>query len=284
VTYPDFDWSVSPELKLSFFDPDNPLRYEIGASASGSVKLARGLSVSGSVYKSLFGNIKDIKRGTNTKLPPVRSRFADYSKDGDPGLESLQATYLFKLSPNLYGKLGAGYLEPMFAGAGGEILYRPEGKNWAVGATLYDVYQRDFNMRFGLQDYHVTTGHMSFYWDMPWYGLRSTTSVGRYLAGDYGGTFQLSRGFDNGWEIGAFATLTNVPFAKFGEGSFDKGFFIRIPLEWFLPFRNGGTTTMMIRSLTRDGGQMLSSEPSLYNLTQPFSYTNTTRSWDHFWE
>ena len=43
------------------------------------------------------------------------------------------------------------------------------------------------------------------------------------LAGDYGSTFSLSRTFNNGWEIGAYATLTDVKFSTFGEGSFDKG-------------------------------------------------------------
>ena len=54
--------------------------------------------------------------------------------------------------------------------------------------------------------------------------------AGRYLAGDYGATFSLSRTFNNGWEIGAFATLTDVKFSTFGEGSFDKGITLKAPL------------------------------------------------------
>ena len=56
---------------------------------------------------------------------------------------------------------------------------------------------------------------------------------GRYLAGDYGSTLSVMRNFNNGWEIGAYATITDVPFHKFGEGSFDKGIIISGPLNWF---------------------------------------------------
>ena len=43
-------------------------------------------------------------------------------------------------------------------------------------------------------------------------------------------TFSLSRTFNNGWEIGAYATLTDVKFSTFGEGSFDKGITLKAPL------------------------------------------------------
>ena len=56
--------------------------------------------------------------------------------------------------------------------------------------------------------------------------------AGRYLAGDWGATFALDRRFANGWKIGAFFTLTNVSAARFGEGSFDKGIRMTIPLSW----------------------------------------------------
>ena len=60
---------------------------------------------------------------------------------------------------------------------------------------------------------------------------RSSTSAAT-LAGDYGATVRLDRVFDNGWRVGAFATLTDVSFDDFGEGSFDKGITLEIPLGW----------------------------------------------------
>jgi hypothetical protein len=46
-----------------------------------------------------------------------------------------------------------------------------------------------------------------------------------------GATFEIQKRFANGWSIGAFATLTDVPFEVFGEGSFDKGLIFRVPLD-----------------------------------------------------
>ena len=43
--------------------------------------------------------------------------------------------------------------------------------------------------------------------------------------------FERRSRFSTGVEIGAFVTKTNVSAAQFGEGSFDKGIIIRIPLE-----------------------------------------------------
>ena len=123
----------------------------------------------------------------------------------------------------------------MFAGAGGEILWRPQGARWALGADVYHVWQRDFDRLLGLQHYHKTTGHISLYYDSPWYDLNFGLRAGQYLAGDRGITFQVTRRFSTGVEIGAFFTKTNVSAQQFGEGSFDKGIIIRIPLGWIAP-------------------------------------------------
>ena len=75
-------------------------------------------------------------------------------------------------------------------------------------------------MLFGLRDYAITMGHISFYFD-PGSNFDLEINLGRYLAGDWGATTKISRQFGNGWEVGAYATLTDVPFETFGEGSFD---------------------------------------------------------------
>ena len=38
--------------------------------------------------------------------------------------------------------------------------------------------------------------------------------------------------FGSGWEVGGYATLTDVPFDTFGEGSFDKAIYVSIPIDW----------------------------------------------------
>jgi hypothetical protein len=111
--------------------------------------------------------------------------------------------------------------------------------------------------------------------------VTAVVRAGRYLAGDYGGTLELYRRFDTGIIVGAWMTFTNVPFSKFGEGSFDKGIRIVIPTEFVLPF---GTTTRFeedLRPIQRDGGQILNNDAILYDMTQSPSYGDLERQWPH---
>ena len=104
------------------------------------------------------------------------------------------------------------------------------------GSTSRWVAQRDYRRRLrGRSATRVATGHVSVYADLPWWNLYGVVRGGRYLAGDWGGTVELGRRFDSGIEVGGFATFTNVPFCRFGEGSFDKGIYLRIPLQLLGP-------------------------------------------------
>ena len=80
-------------------------------------------------------------------------------------------------------------------------------------------------MRFQLRDYQTTLGHINLFYDAG--GLFDIEiNAGRYLAGDWGITTNLSRRFGSGWVVGGYATFTDVPFAEFGEGSFVKQFML----------------------------------------------------------
>jgi Exopolysaccharide biosynthesis protein YbjH len=277
--YPRFRWNVYPLTQQEFFDPDNPVFFGFYLGADSSLELARGLSLDASVSGSLYDNFSDIRRKSNSVLPHVRSDVSEYLKDGRYGFRDLMANYRFKLTPETYARVAAGYLEDMFAGVGGEILYRPFGKRWAVGADLWAVQQRDFNRLFGLRDYHTVTGHLVLYYQLPWHDLEMRIHAGRYLAGDWGATFELVRRFESGIEIGGWFTRTNVPAAQFGEGSFDKGIRITIPLEWVVPFGTQSSYNMALRPTQRDGGQMLLGDATLYDMIEPSDYGAMMSQW-----
>jgi hypothetical protein len=202
---------------------------------------------------------------SNSSLPHVRSDITEYYKEGINGFRDFKLTYDARIAPTVYGELKAGYLEDMYAGVGGNVIWRPDDSNIAIGVDLYQVWQRAFNRLFGFRSYQILTGHASVYYQWPEHGLNLAVHVGRYLAGDWGATFQVTRRFETGVEVGAFATFTNVPFSKFGEGSFDKGIIIRIPLEWVLPLYTQPAYALDLHSLTRDGGQRLAGDDSLYD-------------------
>jgi hypothetical protein len=277
-------WAISPYTPVSFFDPDQPLRIDLSVVASVGVEFLPGLSVNAAAGKRLFGNLDDIKFESDSKLPHVRSDAASYLKEGDPGIQQLTLDYVTKLDDDLYGRASVGLLEWMFGGVSGELLWQPANQNWGLGAEINWVQQRDFDQLFGFRDYDVVTGHASLYWDTRWHGISAQIDAGRYLAGDWGGTFKLKRRFSNGWEIGAFATFTDVPFSEFGEGSFDKGIVLTIPFNWALPFESRSQYSTVIRPLTRDGGQQLSIANRLYPTVEYMGREELHNSWQGFWK
>lgn len=107
--------------------------------------------------------------------------------------------------------------------------------------------------------------------------------MGRYLAGDYGATVSLDREFANGWRVGAFATVTDVPFEDFGEGSFDKGIRITIPLGNISGQPSRDKSTFVIKPLTRDGGARLGVDGRLYGQVREYHQPEMAKTWGKFW-
>jgi len=268
--YPRFSWGLYPQFRQALFDPNQPFGIQLLAVAGAGLEVARGLSVSGSVEASLYDDF-NTSRTSDSLLPHVRSDFLKYFTQGKTGIGHLETDYRFRLTPTIFATVRAGYLESMFAGAGGEILWRPQGARWALGADIYQVWQRDFDRLLGLQHYHQTTGHVSLYYDSPWYNLNFELRAGQYLAGDRGLTLQVTRRFSTGVEIGAFFTKTNVSAQEFGEGSFDKGIIIRIPLGWIAPLETQSQVALDLRPVQRDGGQTLTGDATLYEETRATS-------------
>ena len=276
--YPRFTWSLSPSLKESFFDPQNPLRGGVFATLGGEFRLTPRLAISASADASIWNNISG-SRPSNSLLPHVRSDFVKYYRYGANGISSLMLSYRWRITPDVTALLKGGYLESMYGGFGGEVLWHPERSRFAVGVDLYQVWKRNFDRLFGFQKYHVLTGHVSLYYQSPWHQIGFKFMYGRYLAKDHGFTLEMFRRFSTGVEIGAFMTLTNVSAAQFGEGSFDKGIIIRIPFDWVLPIPTQSKYSLDLRPLTRDGGQRLAGDTVLYNALQIESFGATSRHW-----
>src|SRR5699024_1892448 len=156
-----------------------------------------------------------------------------------------------------------------------EVLYRPFNSSLAIGADVNWVRQRDFTERFSFRDYDTVTGHVTGYWDTGFKDIRARLSIGRYLARDWGTTLDLSRRFDSGVRIGAWATFTDAG-SDYGEGSFDKGLYISIPLDFLLDKSTLERATIPWIPLTRDGGARLGRRYQLYDMTDK-------RRLQHYW-
>ncbi|MDP1577963.1 MAG: YjbH domain-containing protein, partial [Cypionkella sp.] len=96
-------------------------------------------------------------------------------------------------------------------------------------------------------------------------------------------TLALDREFANGIKVGAFATLTDVPFDTFGEGSFDKGIRISLPMAFFTGAQTQKVSKVTLRPLLRDGGARLDVEGRLYDTVRPYQETDLDAAWGRFW-
>ncbi|MCB2136873.1 MAG: YjbH domain-containing protein [Rhodobacteraceae bacterium] len=280
--YPRFVWALTPYGEASVFDPDDPFRADVGLQLSGKYEFAPGLVLSGVIRKTLVGNLDESTRASDSTLYHVRSDLVEYQKQGDPGIHRLTFSWYDRPAPNLYSRVTVGLLERMYGGISGELLWKPVDSRLALGAELNYVKQRDFDTMFSFRDYDVVTGHASAYYDFG-KGFAGQVDVGRYLVGDWGATFSLDREFANGWKVGAFATFTDVSAAEFGEGSFDKGIRLTIPVSWTTGKPSANTVSTVIKPLNRDGGARLDVDGRLYETIRQSHQGDMQIQWGRFW-
>jgi hypothetical protein len=259
--YPNGAVGAGLVARTYLFDPDAPFLYQVSLNLSGVADLGRGWNVEGTWVQNLKSQFGRIQRDGDSLLPPVRTDLRRYLQEGKSGIDRLVVVKRGKIGRDLYYQTFGGILEEMYSGVGGEVLWRRADLPFAFGANLMAVRQREYDKMFGLRDYKTVTGHVSAYWATGFHNFDVALHAGRYLAKDLGTTLEVQKRFANGWSVGVFATLTDVPFDVFGEGSFDKGLIFRIPFDLYGPRNTQGSYRAIIRSINRDGGRMIDNWP-----------------------
>ena len=248
---------VNLSNRIQLFDPDDPARYQLYAKFGLSMMLPGNWVLSGAIDKDIKNNFDESTRDSDSALIRVRSDIIRYLKEGKSGIDSLFIQKRGNLSSDIFYRMFGGTLESMYSGFGGEILYQSFQSRLAFGLSGNWVKQRDFDKSFKHLEYNTTTAFLSAYWATPFYNFDIAVHAGKYLAKDVGATLELRRTFNNGWMVGLWATKTNVSAEDFGEGSFDKGLFFKIPFNGFLGTNSRSNYTTRIRPVQRDGGQYL---------------------------
>lgn len=246
--------------------PDGFLLYQISGYGEGQYRFTPNTWASGGVSVNLLNNYDKFTYDAPSGLPRVRTDLRKYLTTSDVTMPAMQLNHAEQLDQDLYGMVYGGYLESMYAGIGGEVLYRPMGERWSIGADLNYVRQRDFDQGFGLRDYRTVTGNITTYTKLP-FDLDGAVSIGRYLARDWGTTIDISREFTNGVKFGGWVTRTTASAAEYGEGSFDKGIYISIPFDEMMSVSTRSRANLVWAPLTRDGGARLNRQYSLHAMT-----------------
>ncbi|TNZ55536.1 hypothetical protein CGK45_23080 [Vibrio parahaemolyticus] len=284
-----FDWGFAPKLVQTLGNAEDFYLFSVGLSGNASYWLTDNLEISGSLYWDWYNNYDKFNYVTppdGTTVPRVRTMFRAYQNEHAVTMSNLQLTWFQEYSNTMDQQFYAGYLESMFAGVGTEFLYRPQGANWAIGADVNVISQRDPQSYFGVYDekwqnvpeygrpFQVIdkgfTGFVSGYYYPQWDFLQDLmiqVDVGQFLAGDVGTQINVSKQFKSGVIAGAFASFTDLSAEEFGEGSFTKGFYLSIPFDIMTVKPSNNRANFSWQPLTRDGGQKLGRKYNLIELT-----------------
>ena len=278
-------WKLSPAIRSQIGGPDGFYFGDFSIAFHSETLLRRNFNILSVASVGLFNNFDDLKLASDSILPHVRTDIVKYLKNSDKyHITRLQTNYFMNPYKSLYAKVSAGIFEPMFSGYGGEILYKPFNKNFGVGAEIWKVRQRSYRQLFGSLDYTTLTGHINFYYREPLTRVLFQVKGGRFLAEDSGFSFNFSREFKSGLNMGVFFSLTDISKAEFGEGSFDKGFFFNIPIQVFFDQYSRGSSGFGLRPLTRDGAQPLTVAQSLWSVTNQANRDQIIFGWDGFYD
>lgn len=199
----------------------------------------------------------------------VRSDTKDYYNNYKNGVTigRLELDYFKAFDRKHFFRLSGGLFEDMFGGYGLDYLYHPEGSIISFGLEGYRVRKRSYEMRFSFKDFENDFLRASVNILEPVTNLNLNLSVGEYLAGDMGYTFEISRKFDNGVSYAVFFSRTDVSKELYGEGTFDKGIRLRIPLNIF----NGNQlSSYEWHPLSKDPAALLIKAVELNDITERF--------------
>jgi hypothetical protein len=285
IKYPAVFFSLSPSFQTHIGGPERFLVGGLHIRADSEILFARNLSLQTILRYPVVQSFDILREGSNSIIPHVRTDLIEYLKEAD-GIHIVRSQFNIFNQPfnSIYTKFSAGIFEEMFAGFGGEILYRDYNRPWAIGLDIHRVKQRAYRQLFGLREYKTTTGHATLYVHEPKSKVLLKLIGGRFLAGDSGISVDVSRRFKSGLRVGAYFTLTDISSEEFGEGSFDKGFYLNFPVEAFFTNYSRGLTGFGLRPLTRDGGAKLIVGHDLYGITDEGSLFYTVRDNDDWYE
>jgi hypothetical protein len=111
--------------------------------------LGAGFTFGGEVGLDLFGNLRGQAVPPDTRLPNGRAAIGQYLEATRTPLISLTSERICTVDRDLFARVTAGYLEMMYGGVRGELLWRPFDRSFAVGADLAWVRQRECDQGFG---------------------------------------------------------------------------------------------------------------------------------------
>lgn len=268
--------------EVSLSEDDSGLLYRTGLILEERRKLSEHFWAGGGIRFNAADNLHHLRDYRPRAILPVRSNVDDFA-ERTIAIDRTYISWMTTLKPDLHVSLTGGMLEEMYGGVGGEVLYRPFGKTFAIGAESWLALKRDpyASLNLGFNGDHLLTGHLQTWYEFPDSDLTLQARIGRYLAEDIGGTLALQKRLHNGATIEAFATATNAAdFDIFGSTThLYSGLKFRLPLGNVRYIPEGSEIRVSAAPLGRDTGQALDAPLKLYEISEPLSYRHMAQHW-----
>ena len=167
IDFPEFSWNMSPALKHQIGGPEAFYLGQLWWRTDANIKFNRNLSLYTSFGLNIYNNFSEFSNPSYSSLPHVRSDIQEYLSEGENNISMMKLEYMYSPMKDIFLRADLGLLEEMFGGLGGEILYRPFDRNYALGLSMHRVRQRGYEQRFSFRKYETTTGHLEFFYDFP---------------------------------------------------------------------------------------------------------------------
>jgi hypothetical protein len=197
----------SIDLTQTLGGPDGFVLYQISATERMTWKFANDMRLSGAARYRLIDNYENFKYTGPSLLPRVRTYAREFLTTSRLTMPTLNLGKTKRIAEDWYASAYGGYLEEMYGGLGGEVMFRQPRSAWAFAVDWNSVRQRDFHQNFSMREYRANTGHVTAFWETPMQGVQVAVSAGQYLAGDKGVTLMTSKVFDNGSTMGVCRSM-----------------------------------------------------------------------------
>ncbi len=247
-----FTYRYKPAFYTFLNDPSGFFKYRAGAEVWGRYRLGRRTALAAGVGVFPINNISSAIRPLSI---PVRSDIVDYI-DNKFLLEYLMLEHTRRFPGQLFGYVGAGYLEVQYAGVniqGAKSLF--DGR-LLVGFDTSLVVKRAPDEILGLKEKTYYTLLAKARWHTPVEGLSVDLKAGRFLAGDSGLRIQLNKDF-KGVIISVWYSFTDTSVFDdpYNRNYHDKGIMVSIPLQMFLGRDSRDRALYALSPWTRDVAQ-----------------------------
>jgi opacity protein-like surface antigen len=251
-----FRYGIRPSLETFLNDPSGFFKYRLGLSGWVSYNPWKGAAVISGIEGYPVNNISSVNEPLSI---PVRSDIVLYKRK-KTALGRLMFDQIYKAGYELYGRVSAGYLEIQYAGLDAEIAKPVLDGRILLGLSGSIVKKRDPERPFGLKSDDVkeyyTPAFINARVNIPEMDIAIDLQAGRFLAGDNGVRFTLSK-FINGVILKAWYTVTDTSVFndEHNEGYSDKGLSISIPIRLFTGSDSKTVYHFSLTPWTRDTGQ-----------------------------